>query len=1064
MTHGASLESKISFLEEQDPVVTTISKKPVAPQVVDEAAALAATGEHRLEGIRQLIMRGMRLASFELSCAARLRSLTVLSLSNNSLRDLESFKPLVNLVEVNVNFNAITSLHGLVCPNLRRLYLSNNLIASTERLTVSYPKLQTLCLFKNMLPNLASALEPLRRNLLDLRELDLDGNPCSRSRGYKHRVIRCCPRLRELDGEELGQLDRDLSDLFFEEQRNKTAWDRMGDVGDGGETSTKRRRCRPATAPATTVSRRWARSKGNHSNRAARENAKLLEEDSEELGAELQGSLERGELMDFAGLPAGKTQLLRSDRLNNDPQARRPYLAQGVLADPCGSPRDAVESLRRRSLARSTEKRRRATVAAEQLLREGEGGTREEGKVPGEEKDIEERGRGGEGEGECEGTGEGEGERKGPGIGAREGKNEEEGEGEGERKGERKGETTAAAVEDDSARNEPTSRARRSPLDGRRGVHGSEGETEEGSLLTNPARHVRPQDEPPPTLPLPPPPLPPATDLDPSDPYSTISRKLLKLVETLQLELARDDENNNEDRRYQAGASLCGDLRQRSGRSARGGTLTTTATKDEDAFCSDKRPPNPRTRDSTMICDDGGGGGDNYPYSGATSREDLRRLRLENRNMHLLLVENRELKAQIREEAANAELVQTELRDKLGKVEGKLDEVTGELEAARGRLLLLPQPATATATATATEEAAISSRSRGSDSNNTIPTSELSSSPTIATMDSAFGTDVSVGDGGGGGDGTGRDGRSYNSRSAGSSRVTPLDWRRRPEKAVCPTMSSKNLCQNHVGATSGMVKTSKGMERGGERQGSLEEQRPDYTDDATHSDSDEELEELFRRNERTMREIRCDLKLLQSGSRQSYFDNISNDDDDDEDDKRQPQVHEKQQPRKAAGEEAETGVGEQLPSWKTPPQVMRLRGGYTTSQCRTGGSQIPGPTDVPQLHQSKVWERSGRCSSSDPPSVSELLLQLQHDDKAAVRRSEDGTRKEGGVGNNANYNNSPRRKWSVGRASGKEEWEAEDSTTGEAGGGGRAEGVGYADTKGGVVTLVASNARALLMS
>lgn len=116
-------------------------------------------------------------------------------------------------------------------------------------------------------------------------------------------------------------------------QRNKTAWDRMGDVGNGRETSTGRRPCRPATAPATTVSSRWARSKGNHSNRAARENAKLLEEDSEELGAELQGSLERGELMDFAGLPAGKTQLLRSDRLNNDPQARRPYKFDKTTSD-----------------------------------------------------------------------------------------------------------------------------------------------------------------------------------------------------------------------------------------------------------------------------------------------------------------------------------------------------------------------------------------------------------------------------------------------------------------------------------------------------------------------------------------------------------------------------------------------------------------------------------------------------------------------------------------------------------------------------------------------------------
>lgn len=65
-------------------------------------------------------------------------------------------------MEANFNFNAIASLRGLVCPNLERLYLSNNLIASTERLASSFPKLRTLCLFKNILPDLTSALEPLR--------------------------------------------------------------------------------------------------------------------------------------------------------------------------------------------------------------------------------------------------------------------------------------------------------------------------------------------------------------------------------------------------------------------------------------------------------------------------------------------------------------------------------------------------------------------------------------------------------------------------------------------------------------------------------------------------------------------------------------------------------------------------------------------------------------------------------------------------------------------------------------------------------------------------------------
>lgn len=370
------------------------------------------------------------------------------------------------------------------------------------------------------------------------------------------------------------------------------------------------------------------------------------------------------------------------------------------------------------------------------------------------------------------------------------------------------------------------------------------------------------------------------------------------------------------------------------------------------------------------------------------------------------------------------------------------------------------------------------SRSRGSDSN-TIPTSELSSSPTIATMDSAFGTDVSVGDGGGGSDGTGSGGGcSYNSGGTGRSRVTPLDWRRRPEKAVCPTMPSKDdLGQKHVTATNGMVVTTKGMERGAAQQGSLEEQRHDYSDYTTNSDGDgdEELEELFRRNERTMQEIRCDLKLLQSdkeielehhntNNRNNASSNASNDDGDYGDYKGQPQVHEKQPPLKAGGGTAETGVGEQLPSRKTPPQALLLGG--DNSQRREGGIQIPG--SMLQPPQGKVWERNRSYLCSEPPSVSELLLQLRHDDNVrssspAVRCSEDGNRKEGDVGNNAT-NSPPHRGRSTLGASSTEGSDVGDSTRRGGGGGGGTEGVGDADTKGGLITLVAPNARALLMS
>ena len=54
--------------------------------VIDEEAALTATGENRLESIRQLIMRGKKLASFERSCAIRLQSLTVSRKPSNDIR------------------------------------------------------------------------------------------------------------------------------------------------------------------------------------------------------------------------------------------------------------------------------------------------------------------------------------------------------------------------------------------------------------------------------------------------------------------------------------------------------------------------------------------------------------------------------------------------------------------------------------------------------------------------------------------------------------------------------------------------------------------------------------------------------------------------------------------------------------------------------------------------------------------------------------------------------------------------------------------------------------------
>lgn len=123
------------------------------------------------------------------------------------------------------------------------------------------------------------------RGLINLRELDLDGKPCARSEGYKHRAIHSCKRLQALDGEDILQLDRDLSELFFEEQQ-QNLW-RVSMAGG----------MRPTTAPAN-----W--------NQWTRPGSGFMDRDH---------SVGRKAFGGFRGLPSRQTRVLPSDRLNNNP-------------------------------------------------------------------------------------------------------------------------------------------------------------------------------------------------------------------------------------------------------------------------------------------------------------------------------------------------------------------------------------------------------------------------------------------------------------------------------------------------------------------------------------------------------------------------------------------------------------------------------------------------------------------------------------------------------------------------------------------------------------------------
>ena len=165
-------------------------------------SALEAAGEEDLSLVTQLVARERGLDSIDGACADGLVNLQVLSLSHNRFRCLDRFDALRGLEELNLNFNAIGSLEGLIAPRLTKLFLSNNRLTSLAGLGGRFPKLHTLCAYRNHIGELRGALDSLRA-CAKLRALDLDGNPCARARGYKHHAVRALGRLASFDGEAL---------------------------------------------------------------------------------------------------------------------------------------------------------------------------------------------------------------------------------------------------------------------------------------------------------------------------------------------------------------------------------------------------------------------------------------------------------------------------------------------------------------------------------------------------------------------------------------------------------------------------------------------------------------------------------------------------------------------------------------------------------------------------------------------------------------------------------------------------------------------------------------------
>lgn len=196
----------------------------------------------------------------------------------------------------------------------------------------------------------------------------------------------------------------------------------------------------------------------------------------------------------------------------------------------------------------------------------------------------------------------------------------------------------------------------------------------------------------------------------PRKPLAEPSRKLLKLVEHLQLERARCVDGSGEVLGYHRHAAttspfvsggsrrrqedkVTADLSNNFGDNNNKNNSRSENHGDEDGDEGFASPPVPRPAGRKPRARRDSATQPRFDPTPPLSREDVRRLRLENRNMHLLLVENRELKSQVREQSASAEGVRRELAAELGRVTGQLRGALRELQEARARLLLLQQPA-----------------------------------------------------------------------------------------------------------------------------------------------------------------------------------------------------------------------------------------------------------------------------------------------------------------------------------------------------------------------------------
>ena len=164
------------------------------------------TEEEDVGEMTEMMLRERGVTAIPEELLEQLTAVQLAALSHNALTHVRGFGGLTSLVHLNINFNRITSLDGIDgCAALEVLHASNNRIESIAPLAAC-TRLRTISLFKNSLSDLDSCMQVLEQ-LTDLKELEMEANPCSYSTVYAPRLI-CDLNLQRLDGSVISAGDR----------------------------------------------------------------------------------------------------------------------------------------------------------------------------------------------------------------------------------------------------------------------------------------------------------------------------------------------------------------------------------------------------------------------------------------------------------------------------------------------------------------------------------------------------------------------------------------------------------------------------------------------------------------------------------------------------------------------------------------------------------------------------------------------------------------------------------------------------------------------------------------